>query len=188
MSQHTFYQNGVTNASEGVRLAPPRLDFRWEYFAEDALAPDEAMRLYPQEPFSPEVLDEEDDTVYIHEPLGTEPPHPPTPPEDERPMHPPSEPVTPAAGPEDHLPQITLLEIAQMYKDEWRLVRVETSATKSYAFLLPRNCKLSLKQAIKRRKALVITMDSNGRLSIQDLRKTPPKGKDAWWKNIFGWL
>ena len=85
-------------------------------------------------------------------------------------------------------PQIMLLQIARMYEDEWRLARVETSADKSYAFLLPRNCKLSLKQAIKRRKALVITMDRHGKLSIQDLRKMPPRRKDSWWKHIFGWF
>ena len=95
----------------------------------------------------------------------------------------------PEAAPSPPLepPHIRLLKIAQMYGEGWRPAKIATSENKAYAVLLPRDSKLSLEQAIKRREAIIILMDEEGKLEVRDLRAVSPHKKLSWWKRIFGW-
>ncbi|GEM_PF-6059736 len=189
VGQEEAFFNGAMPSSDGVRLASPRLDFRWRYAEQELAIQQEETPFYGDEdgmesPFFSEPTEFEDTDVVYTDELDSSP----------RPSEIVEEPITPPQPPhpfpqqrEGMPPQIMLLQIAQMYRDEWRLSRMHSTADKSYVYMLPRGCKLSLKEAIKHRKALIITMDREGKISFQDLRKTPSPKKGGWWKNIFGW-
>ena len=174
-----------------VRLAPPRLDFRWRLTTQEAAAQHPTMDFSPDGDWEEDDFLENDDIYYAEPEIA--PPPPPKSPKPPRFPTPPanSEPVAASSPPSEHeliQPHIMLLEIAKMHEDEWRLARIDMSADKSYAFLTLRGSRLSLKQAIKRREALVITLDKDGKVTVQDLRKTAPRKKDSWLKNVFGWF
>ena len=192
MVGHEAFFNDPMASPNSVRLAPPRLDFRWRLTTQEAATQRTIVDVAVDDGWEESTFLESDDVYYAEPEIA--PPPPPTPPDvvkepplaGAEPVAPPA--PAPSAASKSLPPHIMLLKIAQMYKEEWRPVRIETSTDKSYAFLLPRGSRLPLKQAVKRREALIITLDQNGKVSIQDLRKTAPKRKDSWLKNIFGWF
>ena len=169
VGHETFFHGSIAPAN-GARLALPRPDYRWRHVA--------------QRTFSPEPIDfpEEEDFVEQQPETSSASSLPPSP-----------EPLTPPRIPEAEQahsaepPHIKLLKIAQMYGEGWRPAKIATSEDKSYAVLLPRDSKLSLEQAIKRRQAIIIVMDGNGKITVQDLRAVSSHRKLSWWQRIFRW-
>lgn len=166
MVGHENFFEGSLSPTNGARLAPPRPDYRWRHIAQKAIAPEPPSFPEAESPFEP--------------PPETFPP--PAPEFSELPHRPEA-----APSPPEEPPHIRLLKIAQMYGEEWRPAKIATSESKAYAVLLPRDSKLSVEQAIKRRQAIMILMDENGRLEVRDLRAISPHKKLSWWKRIFRW-
>lgn len=80
-----------------------------------------------------------------------------------------------------------ILDVLRMYEADWKLAKFASSEEKTYAVLLPRDSKLSIEQAIKKRRAILIRMDGNGGILVQDLRAVPSHKKLAFWKRLFRW-
>ncbi len=185
--QVAFFDDSAS-LPDGVRLAPLYLDFRWRLVKQGSSGQQHPAAPYQGGALPAEPLPEDEMDILEDFPPPPPPPGLVSPPPPQVHEEPPPKKNGNGTGSNTLPPHIALLKLAQLYKDEWRPAKIETSASKSYAFLLPRDSKLSLAQAIKQREALVITLDQNGKVTIQDLRRTAPKKKEPWWKNIFGWF
>ncbi len=184
--------NGLPDSSGGMRLAPPRPDYRWRHATHDIPTASTAFTTHlgagqggGMSAFPPEPFDDEGGVYYVPEaelypdsPL----PEPEAPPEehDIQPLPNEIEPEPAALAASN----IMLLNLVKMYSDEWKLAMVRTSEDKSRALLLPRGSKLSIQQAIKRHKGMIITVDKDGNVTSQNLADK----HGPWWKNVFRWF
>ncbi len=169
VGHETFFDGSIVPAN-GIRLALPRPDYRWRFIALQNGA------LEPEDFLEEEVPVEQEIEAFSTDPWPSSP----------EALEPPQilEAATPLAA---ELPHIKFMKMAQMYDEAWRPVKIATSEEKSYAVLLPRDSKWTMEQAIKRRQAIIITMDENGKITVQDLRALPPNKRPPWWQRLFKW-
>jgi hypothetical protein len=77
-----------------------------------------------------------------------------------------------------------LIHTIQLYEEEWKLagIRANPKNNRLQAFLIPRNKKFDLKEAISKNQALIITIDPRGNTEVRE-----PK-KFGLLKKIVNWL
>jgi hypothetical protein len=66
-----------------------------------------------------------------------------------------------------------LIHTISLYEDEWKLAGIRANPKNDHvqAFLIPRNRKYNLKEAISRNQALVITIDPRGNTEVKEPKK-----------------
>jgi hypothetical protein len=80
--------------------------------------------------------------------------------------------------------QLLLMRAIRLYDDVWKLagIRANPKDQKLYAYMVPRNKRYELKEAISKNKVLIITVDRHGNTDIKEPKRRGP------WRKLVTWL